>query len=92
MKILLICLLVFFAFTLLFGVYVLILFFRKKLVFSKAKVKEGFFYTIGQRNLFWILKNKRFVFKVVNGQIVSVRDLQHPLLDYKYGGEMYGDN
>ena len=91
MKILLICLLMILVFCILFGLYVLILFLRKELEFSRTQVEEGCFFTIGQRKRFWIVKDKRFVFKVLKGQIVSVRDLQKPFKLFKYGGEVHGD-
>lgn len=46
--------------------------YRRNRIFCDAEYAEGHFRARGQRSRFTIKKNKRYIFKIENGQIISV--------------------
>lgn len=63
---------------------------RKNSFGAKYKCSEGKFRIRGKKNSFKIYKGKRFVFQVVDGQIVSFMDKAVSDEFIEYGGESHG--
>ena len=65
---------------------------REKKIKITYSGKEGEFNIKGKKSDFIIVKNKRYVFRVKNGEIVSVADRKKWGKNVVYGGKHNGNN
>lgn len=59
---------------------------RRKRIHQKFVCPEGTFRITGQKERFKVCKDQRFVFEVVDGQIVSFTDRDVSNHEVRYGG------
>lgn len=63
---------------------------RRKKIHQKFVCSEGTFRITGEKERFKVYKDQRFVFEVVDGQIVSFMDRSVSNHVMRYGGEENG--